>query len=181
MAAHAELAEIFGEENIEKMGYREALRTGLSEVDALILSHVGLPKSVGAIFTTQLKGSPPLFAVRNFDDNGDNRALIIGGPEDDHRMRYFLNVRDGFVGLIAFHDEPHGEVVNTTLGDFVEFIYRIAQRDISEQPGSGEEGLQEADMLAALLIDRDPHAFRNEDTWWSMAINRIREHEAGQA
>ncbi|MFB7495715.1 SUKH-4 family immunity protein [Streptomyces sp. NPDC056161] len=179
MASHGELVEIFGERNIETFDYREALRIGLDEEDALILSHVGLPKNCGALFTTEVEGSPPLFAVRNFSDDGANRAVILGGPRDDPKMRYFLNVRDSFVGLIAFHDEPRGEVVNSTLGDFVEFLYRIARRDVSPTPGSSAEGVRDADELAEILIDRDPHAFREPDTWWSIAIKQIREHEEG--
>jgi hypothetical protein len=179
MASHGEFVEIFGEENIETMDYREALRIGLDEEDALILSHVGLPRNCGALFTTEVEGSPPLFAVRNFSDDGVNRAVILGGPRDDQKMRYFLNVRDGFVGLIAFHDEPRGEVVNSTLSDFLEFLYRIARRDVSPAPESAAERVQDADQLAEILIDRDPHAFREPDTWWSIAITKIREHEEG--
>ncbi|MFC9609612.1 SUKH-4 family immunity protein [Streptomyces sp. NPDC056938] len=179
MASHGELVEIFGESNIEKMGYREALRIGLDEEDALVLSHVGLPRNCGALFTTEVDASPPLFTVRNFSDDGSNRAVILGGPRDDPQMRYFLNVRDRFVGLIAFHDEPRGEVVNSTLADFVEFLYHIARRDVSPASASAAEGVQDADQLAEILIDRDPHAFREPDTWWSIALTQIREHEEG--
>ncbi|WP_326710589.1 SUKH-4 family immunity protein [Streptomyces sp. NBC_01474] len=179
MASHGELVEIFGESNIEKMGYREALRIGLDEEDALVLSHVGLPRNCGALFTTEVDASPPLFTVRNFSDDGSNRAVILGGPRDDPKMRYFLNVRDRFVGLIALRDEPRGEVVNSTLADFVEFLYHIARRDVSPAPASAAEGVQDADQLAEILIDRDPHAFREPDTWWSIALTQIREHEEG--
>ncbi|MEU5536821.1 SUKH-4 family immunity protein [Streptomyces sp. NPDC020362] len=179
MASHEELVEIFGEENIDRMPYRKALQVGLSEEDALVVSHVGLPRNCGALFTTSVEGSPPLFAVRNFSDDGANRALILGGPRDDPKMRYFLNVRDRFVGLIVFGDEPRGEVVNSTLGDFVEFLFHIARRDVSPAPASAAEGIHDADQLAAALIDRDPHAFREPDTWWSIALQQIREHEEG--
>ena len=93
-------------------------------------------------------------------------------------MRYFLNVRDRFVGLIAFGDEPRGEIVNSTLGDFVEFLYRIALRDTAPEPSSTAEKEQEADELAEVLINRDPHAFRDSDTWWSIALEKIREASA---
>lgn len=178
MASHAELVEIFGEENIATIPYRDALEIGLDEEDALVVSHVGLPRDCGAIFTTHVEGSPPLFAVRNFSDDGANRAVILGGPRDDPQMRYFLSVRDGFVGLITFGDEPRGEVVNSTLGDFVEFLYRIALRDSAPEPSSTAEREQEADQLAEILIDRDLHAFRDSDTWWSIALDKIREASA---
>lgn len=175
MASRDELVEIFDEENIVTISYREALKIGLGEEDALVVSHVGLPRNCGAIFTTQIEGSPPLFAVRNFSDDGANRAVILGGPRDDPKMRYFLNIRDRFVGLIVFDDDPRGEVVNSTLGDFVEFLYRVALRDSSPTPASAEEGEREIDQLAEALINRDPHAFRESDTWWSIALEKIRE------
>ncbi len=178
MASHDELVEIFGEERLATIPYRDALEIGLDEEDALVVSHVGLPRDCGAIFTTRVEGSPPLFAVRNFSDDGANHAMILGGPRDDPEMRYFLNVRDRFVGLIVFGDEPRGEVVNSTLGDFVEFLYRIALRDSAAEPSSTAEKEQEADQLAEILINRDPHAFRESDTWWSIALEKVREASA---
>jgi hypothetical protein len=63
-------------------------------------------------------------------------------------MRYFLNIRDRFVGLIVLDDYPRGEVVNSTLGDFVEFLYHVALRDSSPTPVSAAEREREADHLA---------------------------------
>ena len=175
MVGREELVQAFGPDGTVAMDYKEALGIGLSEVDALIVSHVGLPRHVGPTFTTEIVGSPPLFAVRNFSDDGANKALILGGPSDDERMRYFLNVRDGFVGLVAFYEEPQGEIVNSTLSDFVEFVYRIGIRDLTPEPESASARRAETEELASLLVERDPFAFAEPDNWWSMVIAQIRE------
>ncbi len=158
------------------------MEIGLTELDALVLSHVGLPRDVGALFTTDLTGPPGIFSVQRFEnpDGQVNAALFIGAPGSNLGMRYFLDAREGFVVLSSLDEsDPQAEVVNTSLSDFAEFIHRLGARYRSEG-GSRDEEIAEAAQLEARLREQDPFAFRRPDTWWSMALEKIKEHAEGQ-
>ncbi|GAA3774214.1 hypothetical protein GCM10022225_72430 [Plantactinospora mayteni] len=177
MITHEELVEAFGEDNVVLLDAEKARSAGLSEMDMLILTHVGFPRYAGPLFTTDIVGQPALFQVEEFPANGViNRVMFLGGPEDDDQARFFLDIPDGFIVFMALTDDgSEAEVINSTLSDFLEFVYRFGVRYQSPAPETIEEVRQETDELDALLRDRDPHAFRQAQTWWSMAIDAIRE------
>lgn len=84
MLSHDDLVDVFGDDGVTLLDFDEALELGMSELDALILSHVGLPSDVGALFTTELTEGPGLFSVQPFDnpDAPGNAALFIGAPRN---------------------------------------------------------------------------------------------------
>lgn len=177
--AHGQLIDEFGESGVVTMDPKDAQKVGISDLDSLILSHVGLPRHVGAVFTADVTGNPSLFSVQKFQAAGqDSKALFIGGPRDDPDMRYFLDVSEGFVVLFANGDTgPQAEIVNSDLSCFLEFIYRMGMRNNAPRSADESQGRAETEELAAALMECDPYAFRRSDTWWSMVIDQLRSRE----
>jgi hypothetical protein len=176
LVARWELDETFDEDNVIVMDYERTGEIGAAPLDRRILAYVGLPRRVGSLFTTEVTGSPELFAVREFELAGGNKSVLtLGGPPDDERMRFFLDIQEGFVVLISFHEGSiQAEIVNSTLDDFVEFLYRFGLRDRDLRQASIEEDRQYTAGFVEVLKDFDSFAFSQPDSWWSMAIDRIK-------
>lgn len=181
MISRDQLADIVGEESIVTLEFDDAVSVGLSELDALLLSHVGLPEDVGAVFTMELDDPPGLFSVQSLDnpDGSDNSAVFIGAPGRNRRMRYFLDVKNSLVVLASLDDEnPVTEVVNSSFSNFVDFIHRIAVYYHADDLSANDEK-RSALELAEHLRQRDPYAFREPNTWWSMVMSTIVEQAKG--
>ncbi|MET7617801.1 SUKH-4 family immunity protein [Streptomyces sp. NPDC005408] len=176
VVARWELDEAFGEDDVIVMDYELTGEFGAAPLDRRVLAYVGLPRRVGSIFTTEVVGSPELFAVREFELAGGNKSVLaLGGPPDDERMRFFLDLQEGFVVLISFHEGgAQAEIVNSSLDDFVEFLYRFGLRDKDLSGASIEEDRQYTAGFVEVLKEFDPFAFSQPDSWWSMAIDRIK-------
>jgi SUKH-4 immunity protein len=175
MLSKDNLADIFGEENIVALDFDDAVRLGFSELDALLLSHVGLPHDIGAVFTVELDGPPGLFSVQSFDPPADtsNSAIFIGAPGNNQMMRYFLDVKNSLVVLCSLDDaNPKAEVINSSLSNFVDFIHRIGAFYVAESMSHDDE-VRSVNALAEHLKDRDPYAFREPNTWWSMVVSSL--------
>nr|WP_281250046.1 SUKH-4 family immunity protein [Nonomuraea jiangxiensis] len=145
---------------------------GLSKDDFVLLTETGLPRVAGEHFSTDIPaGSPGLFAVRPL--NEDDQALILGGTGPDGDMLYFLDVSRGLVVLLSLGDgdeKPEYEVVNTTLGAFVEFVRRLGAYTSlpwAERPADDMARLAE---IAEELEELDPEAFGHPHCWWAMVI-----------
>lgn len=179
MASHQELVDAFGRGNVLTLTPASCRAIGVSKSDELLLTAVGIPRTIGPLFTTEVVGSPPLFSARRFIEDGEqNFALILGGPQDNSQMRYYLNVREGFVGLMDFYEEaPQAEIVNTVLADFIHFLYRFGLRYTSPALKTISERRNANEALLKELQQRDPFALRSSETWWSMAVARIRDHD----
>lgn len=183
MLSRENLAQVFGEENIVTLDFDDAMDLGLSELDVLLLSHVGLPRDVGAVFTTELDGPPGIFSVQALDmpDGGANAAIFLGAPGGNRNLRYFLDVKNDLVVLGSLDDtNPTAEVVNSSLSHFVDFVHRIGAFYFAEDMGSETETLS-ANELAEQLKTRDPYAFRHSNTWWAMAVSAIVQQARGEA
>lgn len=176
LVARWELDETFGEDNVIVMDYELTGEIGAAPLDRRILAYVGLPRRVGSLFTTEVTGSPELFAVGEFELAGVNKSVLtLGGPPDDERMRFFLDLQEGFVVLIRLHEgSAHAEIVNSTLEDFAEFLYRFGLRDKDLSQASIEEDRQYTAGFVEVLKDFDPFAFSQLDSLWSSAIDRMR-------
>ncbi|MFB6712919.1 MULTISPECIES: SUKH-4 family immunity protein [unclassified Streptomyces] len=175
------LVDVFDEENIITLDFDDAVSLGLSELDALLLSHVGLPRDIGTAFTTELEGSPGLFSVQPLDtpDGTSNAAIFLGAPGRKQMMRYFLDVKNSLVVLCSLDDaNPAAEVINSSFSNFVDFIHHIGVFYQAEGMSPDEER-RSADELAEHLRERDPYAFREPKTWWSMAISTIVDQTEG--
>ncbi|MEV7124292.1 SUKH-4 family immunity protein, partial [Kitasatospora griseola] len=65
------------------------------------------------------------------------------------------------------------EIVNTTLDDFVEFLYRFGLRFKHISTASDQQADAYTEQLRKYLESRDPQAFAEEDNWWSMVFDRL--------
>ncbi|MFC4912543.1 SUKH-4 family immunity protein [Actinomadura gamaensis] len=164
MIDRAKFAAVFGEENLVSLPPDRAQEIGLAEDDQWLLSHVGLPRET-PLFTADVIGRPRLFDVEDFLANGVmNRVLFIGGPMEDFRARFFLDVSEGFIVRMALTATGSDtEVVNSSLGAFMEFLYRLMEAGSS---------LDEAGTLVAALKETDPHAFREPECWWPTILSQ---------
>jgi hypothetical protein len=83
------LSDIFGEENITALDFDDAVGLGFSELDALLLSYVGLPCDAGTAFTAELDGEPGVFSVQSLDapDGSTSAAVFLGAPGRNQMRR----------------------------------------------------------------------------------------------
>ena len=168
-----------GEENVVTLDAGKAAELGLSEADAKLLTETGLPSTAGMVFGTDL--SDWTFGL--FDSvplNEDGRALWLGTTGPDGDMLYFLDVAQGLVVLFSPGDEgeepeePEFEVVNSSLGNFAEFVRRIGSyMDSPESDDPADDRAQLAELTAE-LEERDPDAFEHPHSWWAMVTSRLR-------
>ncbi|MEV0085166.1 SUKH-4 family immunity protein [Saccharopolyspora sp. NPDC050642] len=171
MIAREDLAEVFEEENLVRLDVSAA--AGFSDADRQILTQVGLPRFAGELFTTEVVGRPRLFDVEEFTANGVAKQGHLHRRAGGRlQARFFLDERDGFVVLMALTSGGgEAEVVNSSLRDFLEFLYWYAVRF-----DSPENSRAETDALSARL--QDPRAFHSPDSW-STALDGL--SEAGTA
>ncbi|MCX4910043.1 SUKH-4 family immunity protein [Streptomyces sp. NBC_00878] len=168
------MVRLYGRENVYTATPEDADRFGLSPADSDFLVHVGLPRHAPPFFTTQVEGGPDFLEVIDFTTSeGEQRELVVGGPPGDPEMRFSLDVNEGFITLAVLRgDDSHGEIVNNSLGDFIEFIYRIDEhaRRVAGDPSVREESLQE---LSAHLRSIDQFSFERADDWWAVALHLL--------
>ncbi|MGW1714736.1 SUKH-4 family immunity protein [Streptomyces sp. NPDC002156] len=175
MVARWQMNEAFGEDVIH-LDHDLAGELGVPPVDRGILAYVGLPKRVGVFFTTETTGVSELFSVTEFDfPSGRKEALSLGGPPGDERMRFLLDLHEGYVVLVSFQgDRPQAEIVNSGLDEFIEFLCRFAVRDKDLRQVSVEEAREYDQGFIEVLKEIDPLAFSQPDSWWSMVTDQIR-------
>ncbi|MGW4817015.1 SUKH-4 family immunity protein [Kitasatospora cineracea] len=174
MATHAELTELFGTEGIVTVPRAEAAANGVPEADARVLAEVGLPAELSVVFSLAAPGEPEAFTLVPVD-TGDSvvKVLCLGGPTGNREMRYCLDLEDGYVILLTLGDQPGAEIVNTTLDDFVEFLYRFGLRFGHVAAVGDRQADEYTEQLRTYLEARDPQAFAEEDCWWSMVFDRL--------
>ncbi|MFF8449465.1 SUKH-4 family immunity protein [Streptomyces leeuwenhoekii] len=175
MATHEEMTELFGAERVVTLARPIAEERGLSESDAEMLCDVGLPKFVDVLFTldTAEEGPDPFTVVPVAAGGEKTRILVLGGPTDDPSMRYCLDMERGYVILMSFDEEPRAEIVNRTLGDFVEFLYRFVLRTKHLEQAAPQDRGPYTDKLVEYLRARDRYAFAQPDSWWSIVFEQV--------
>ncbi|MGV9566059.1 SUKH-4 family immunity protein [Streptomyces sp. NPDC003480] len=175
MATHDEMTELFGADHVVTLARSVADERGLSESDAEVLCDVGLPEFVDVLFTldTAEEGPDPFTVVPVAAGGEETRILVLGGPSDDPAMRYCLDMERGYVILMSFDEEPRAEIVNRTLADLVEFLYRFALRTKHLEHAAPQDRRPYTDKLVEYLRARDRFAFAQPDSWWSMVFERV--------
>ncbi|MFF0410387.1 SUKH-4 family immunity protein [Kitasatospora sp. NPDC004745] len=174
MATHAELAELFSPQGVIRLDRREAVRHGIAGADVETLAGTGLPARLDVIFGLDVPGEPSAFSMVPID-TGDQvvQVLCLGGPTGATDMRYCLDLEDGYVILLTLGEEPAAEVVNSTLADFVEFLYRVGLRLEHIRKVTDEQMDEYTRELRTYLSAQDPRAFAEPDSWWSMVFDRL--------
>ncbi|NEB02474.1 SUKH-4 family immunity protein [Streptomyces sp. SID13726] len=175
MATHDEMTELFGADRVVTLDRAVAEERGLSEADAEVLCEVGVPVFVDVLFTldTADDGPDPFTVVPVAAGGEETRILVLGGPTDDPEMRYCLDLDRGYVILLSFGDDPRAEIVNRTLADLVEFLYRFALRTRHLERAADQDRAPYTDKLVEYLKSRDPYAFAQPDSWWSMVFEQV--------
>lgn len=175
MATHDEMTELFGADRVVTLDRAVAEERGLSEADAEVLCDVGVPLFVDVLFTvdTADEGPDPFTVVPVAAGGEETRILVLGGPTDDPEMRYCLDMERGYVILMSFGEEPQAEIVNRTLADLVEFLYRFALRSKHLEHAAPQDRGPYTDKLVEYLQARDRFAFAQPDSWWSMVFEQV--------
>ncbi|MFI6448665.1 SUKH-4 family immunity protein [Kitasatospora sp. NPDC050543] len=174
MATHAELVELFGPAGVATVGPEALAEQRIPQADAEVLSSTGLPTFLDVLFTTETKGEPQAFTVVPVEAGDEQvRVLALGAPTDADDMRYCLDLEHGYVILLTLSPEPAAEIVNRTLDDFVEFLYRLALYSKHvERLGEAEAQAYTA-QLGDYLRARDQFAFASPESWWSMVLDQL--------
>ncbi|MFB7269228.1 SUKH-4 family immunity protein [Streptomyces sp. NPDC056244] len=177
MASHAELVHLFGEDNVINLDANASAARGISAEDAKVLAEVGLPTFVDVLFTLKVHGPPKIFTVLPVGSGSESvNIFILGSPTDSPELRYFLDLKRGYVVLLSRGpDGPQAEIVNSSLTQFIEFLYRVALHKQSTAEATAEERSRGAYDLHAYLAERDSMAFAAPDSWWSIVLNALKQ------
>ncbi|MGE7438017.1 SUKH-4 family immunity protein [Kitasatospora sp. NPDC001175] len=174
MATRAELVEIFSEEGVITLPVEESIANKIPEQDARLLAEVGLPAALDVLFTLGGSKEPRAFTILPVDTGESvENVLVLGSPTDDSEMRYCLDLEDGYVILLDLGEEPAAEIVNSSLEDFIEFLYRYALRLKHIVGTTDEQADKYTEQLRTYLEARDPQAFADDEAWWSMVFRRL--------
>ncbi|MFG2001206.1 suppressor of fused domain protein [Spirillospora sp. NPDC048911] len=164
MATHSELVRLFGADEVITLDPADAERHGLRPADAEALCSAGLPVTADMFFTTKVDGDFDTFTLV---EAGPLRLLVLGKAATDDRVRYCLDIESGLVLTLGLDDgvPRDAEPVNSTLDDFVEFLYRISLRTIELAGSPAEEARLYTEQLLATLRARDEKAFTRDGLW----------------
>ncbi|HEY8533281.1 MAG TPA: SUKH-4 family immunity protein [Micromonospora sp.] len=98
--------------------------------------------------------------------------IVIGCVPDEPSMLYCLNPATGSIVLFDTNpDHPGWELVNTSFAAFVEFLYRFDEL-IQSDPG-GAERVELGRELRQKLVEVDPLAFEDPESWWNVAFQQL--------
>ncbi len=139
---------------------------------ALLPAGWALPADVPMLFTVQLPESIPLFATVEFRVGSTEtvRLIVLGAAPGNSSLLCCLDIATGVVAL-PDTEAPGLELVNSSAGLFVEFLYRLAQF-FEADTGSADRAARARDLrpeLAAL----DSAAFQDEQAWWSLVFTQL--------
>lgn len=171
MLSYDEMVVLWGEDSLLYLpaDHVEALRCDLRGLPP----EAAIPAEVPLLFTAYIEGDLELFDVLEIQV-GDNPpfGLLVLGAVPDEEMYFCLDGDSGAVMLLDLGDPTGLEQVNSTLANFVEFLYRL-ELFIRADRGKATRELPAAEQqreLAAL----DPSAFADPETWWSIAFAQLR-------
>lgn len=130
-----------------------------------------MPRDVPVLFTTDQASDVATFAILDITlgDQDPFGLIVLGTVPGEPSTLYCLDCRDGSVYQLDL-DQPAMELVNTTHGAFVQFLYRIHQFLTT---GHGPHRPAAAGHLRAQLAELDPAAFTDTESWWSLALGQL--------
>lgn len=172
VASQQQLVDLFGADNITALDVSDREVFASAGIVADELFDVGLPDRLSGVFALEPAVEPEAFdGVRATLAAAEVTLVTLGAPHHDSMLRYYLNPLDGCVLLAQLDPEkPQLEVVNSSLGSFIDFLYRIGRYKAFRR--DADENLQAdyKDLLVAYLAARDPDAVAAPENWWSMVI-----------
>ncbi|WP_165546373.1 SUKH-4 family immunity protein [Kribbella soli] len=175
MANQQQLVDLFGAGNITSLDAEDRELFASAGIVADELFDVGLPDKLSGFFVLEPAAEPEAFdGVRATLDGDEVTLVTLGAPHPDSGLRYYLNPVDGHV-LLAQLDggRPRLEVVNSTLGAFVDYLYRIGRFKAFRRDANEALQADYKDLLIAYLTARDPQAYAQPDNWWPLAVDNL--------
>ncbi|MDR7276600.1 SUKH-4 family immunity protein [Catenuloplanes atrovinosus] len=168
-----QLAALWGSEGLIRFPF-ERFDDVLSPLPPEALPPAGvLPGAVPILFMadTRVEGIG-LFSKLKIEigDEGPRIYIVLGSSPEDPQMLFCVDSVTGAVVLLDL-ETPNFEAVNGTLAAFVEFLYRLG-RLIVNDPG-GRARADRAAAIRAELINVDPSAFADPESWWNMAFDQL--------
>ncbi|MFJ6598616.1 SUKH-4 family immunity protein [Streptomyces violaceusniger] len=92
--------------------------------------------------------------------------VTLGAPHSDSDFRYYLNPLDGQILLACLVAENiEIEIVNESLGNFIEFLYRIGRYKAFSEAADDSQQADYKDLLTAYLATLDPGSLKESDNW----------------
>ncbi|WP_067814822.1 suppressor of fused domain protein [Actinomadura kijaniata] len=170
MLTHSELVRVFGPDSVVTLDRDQMEGHGFRPEDAGLLCEVGLPVTAGILFTMRVDG--PFDALSVFEAETPERParfMVLGKGRTDDRIRYAMELESGNVLLLALEDgvpAPEPETINTSLGAFVEFLYRVELCGREMGGASLEATRPYVEKLITDLRASDERALA-PDTFWS--------------
>ena len=131
-----------------------------------------LPIDMSVVYTAYLSGQVELYDQVTVQLNEDTPGtfMIVGAVPDDSDMWFVFDTDTGAIMLIDT-DEGALEMVNSTFAHFVDFLYHFG---LFIDADEGIEGrAPRAARLRETLMDIDPAAFADPESWWSAAFAQL--------
>jgi hypothetical protein len=169
MPSYDDLVDHWGAQNLIHLPIDE-LPDVVCGPDALSPDGV-LPIEVPLLFTTVVEHPDlRLFSTVNIvvGNEAGFRLVVIGAAPDEPDLLFCLNPADGSVGLLQMSTGGL-EYANGSLRLFVDFLYQVSR--LVGEGHRGEQRVDHARRLRADLEQRDPTAFSDAETWWSIAFD----------
>lgn len=175
MATQQQLIDLFGAGNITCLDLSDREVFESAGIEAEELFDVGLPDRLSGMFSAEVVADPETFDGVPASIGGTQVTLVtLGAPHSESDLRYYLNPSDGRILLARLVAEnPAIEVVNRSLGNFIEFLYRIARYKAFRQGADDDQQADYRDLLTAYLAALDPDSLQDPDSWWSMVIRQL--------
>ncbi|WP_433476095.1 suppressor of fused domain protein [Spirillospora sp. CA-142024] len=169
MVTNSELVRVFGTDGVITLDRDQLEERGFRPEDVELLSEVGMPVTAGILFTMHVNG--PFDALQVFEAETPERAarfMVLGKGRTDDRIRYTVELESSNVFLLALEDgvpTPEPETINTSLGAFVEFLYR---NELCAQEMGGAPLEKTRPYIERLIADLRTHDERAlaPDTFW---------------
>jgi SUKH-4 immunity protein of toxin-antitoxin system len=177
MVTNKELVDVFGADNVVMLDRSSSRHDRLRPEDVEVLCGTGLPTAIPGLFTIDFDKLPKAFStitISTDNDGGRMDLLCLGAPDSESEFRYLLNLSQGSIVLLNM-EKMMAEVINESLSNFVEFLYRIQQFvQFRSHVSRGREPDDHAvgtltyavDILTAYLAELDVTAFGEPECWW---------------
>ncbi|MFE6923626.1 SUKH-4 family immunity protein [Nocardia sp. NPDC057663] len=168
IAGLREWGEHTGARMFPAMEWKDTFRVPLSAYPPVDF----LPYEVPIVYTTRVANEMPLYSTvlleNHVDDERNARKMVLIGSVPDCPDMLFLFDQDTGAVVSLDTQEPAPQFVNSTLRDFVEFLYRFSSC-FADGPG----GTERFGELPEELSRNDPAAFEEKSSWWPMIFNEV--------
>lgn len=131
-----------------------------------------LPIDMSVVYTAYFTGDVELYdqVTIQIDEDRPEVFMIVGRVPEDANMWFVFDTDTGAIMLLD-NDEPGLELVNSTFAHFVDFLYHFGLFIDADEGIDGRA--PRAARLKETLMDIDPAAFADPESWWSAAFAQL--------